>query len=112
MTLDAFETVAFTLCLRGSADEYRRRHDEIWPEMETALRSVGVIEYEIYLAPDGETLFAWMRRRRDHTFGDIRKLDVWKRWQGHMADLLVTDGPGPLKHDLAPMFRLRSTDAV
>lgn len=101
------ETVAFCLRLRGSAREYRRRHDEIWPEMVSALRSVGVVEYEIYLAPDGETLFAWMRRRRDQNFDDIRRLDVWKRWQAHMADLLVTDGNGPVRSDLQRMFRLK-----
>lgn len=103
----ALETVAFTLRLRGSPDEYRRRHDEIWPEMEAALRAAGVVEYEIYLAPDGETLFAWMRRLRDHGLVDMRNLDVWRRWQLHMADLLVTDGIGPVRTDLARMFLLR-----
>ena len=75
--------------------------------MAAALEVAGVAEYEIYLAPDGETLFAWMRRRRNHRLDDMRTLDVWKRWQAHMADLLVTDCAGPVRADLPRMFRLR-----
>ena len=44
------ETVAFRMVLHpGKVEEYRRRHDEIWPELAAALREAGVVEYRIFL---------------------------------------------------------------
>ncbi len=110
---DEFETVAFQLKLRnGQSDEYKRRHDEIWPEMQALLREVGVVAYEIWWEPDSNRLFAWMRRRREHRFPEIRQNAVWKRWQSHMADILEQDSDGvPIRKDLEFMFRLPSIAA-
>ncbi|MFU1721747.1 L-rhamnose mutarotase, partial [Bacillus velezensis] len=38
-------------------EEYKKRHDELWPEMRTALREHGVIDYSIYLDPSTSLLF-------------------------------------------------------
>lgn len=103
-----FETVAFQLKLKaGQSEEYKRRHDELWPEMRDLLHEVGVEEYEIWWEPGTNRLFAWMRRRRDNRFSEIRQNAVWKRWQAHMADILEQDGNGvPVRTDLEFMFRL------
>ena len=34
--------------LPGMRDEYFRRHDEIWPEMATALKESGITNYSIW----------------------------------------------------------------
>lgn len=44
------QTRAFRMNLNpGQADEYRRRHDEIWPELAQALLDAGVVDYRIFL---------------------------------------------------------------
>lgn len=41
-------------------EEYKKRHDELWPEMRTALREHGVIDYSIYLDPSTSLLFGYL----------------------------------------------------
>jgi L-rhamnose mutarotase len=101
------ETVTFGLRLRpGCEAEYQRRHDEIWPELRAALLEVGILHYEIHLLRPEGLLFAFQHRRRDHQVDRLRETEVFRRWQAHMADILVQDGDGPLRLDLEPMFAL------
>ncbi|MCB1549110.1 MAG: L-rhamnose mutarotase [Hyphomicrobiaceae bacterium] len=103
------ETVAFLLKLRpGMAAEYRRRHDEIWPEMKDMLLASGILHYEIYLDAETNTLFAHMVRRTGPGFIDRHNNPVMLRWRSHMADVLVMDGERPVSRPLESMFRLKS----
>ena len=46
------EQIAFRMNLfPGQAREYRRRHDEIFPELSKALKDAGVSDYSIFLDP-------------------------------------------------------------
>ncbi|MBL9057547.1 MAG: L-rhamnose mutarotase, partial [Rhodobacteraceae bacterium] len=48
------EKYAFRMMLNpGMEDEYRRRHDAIWPELVVLLKEAGVQDYSIHL--DRET---------------------------------------------------------
>jgi DeoR family transcriptional regulator, fructose operon transcriptional repressor len=50
----------FTLKVKAEmADEYRRRHTAVWPDMLDALRRAGWHNYSLFLAPDG-TLFGYV----------------------------------------------------
>jgi L-rhamnose mutarotase len=41
---------AFTMTLTpGAEDEYRQRHNPIWPELKQVLKSHGVSDYSIFL---------------------------------------------------------------
>ena len=53
------QRIAFSFTLKAGADpaEYKRRHDDIWPEMLDTLRSAGIRNYDIFLGPD-RRLFA------------------------------------------------------
>ena len=85
------EKYAFKMQLNpGQRDEYRRRHDEIWPELVDALKAAGVRDYSIHLDADTDTLFAVMWRRTDHTLDDLAKTEVMRRWWAHMADIMAT----------------------
>ena len=35
--------------ISGNEEEYKRRHDEIWPELIEMLRSSGISDYSIFL---------------------------------------------------------------
>ena len=53
--------LAFKMFLHaGQAEEYRRRHDEIWPELKALLKQSGIGNYSIHLDADTNTLFAYL----------------------------------------------------
>jgi L-rhamnose mutarotase len=41
----------------GYEEEYKRRHDELWPEMDACLRAAGIRNYHIFR--HGLTLFGY-----------------------------------------------------
>lgn len=113
MSTPATETVAFRMAMNpGQAEEYRRRHDEIWPELVQALLDAGVVDYRIFLDPMSDHLFAIMERRVDHTLADLPRTGVMKRWWTMMADIMETrPDQSPVQVDLTPVFHLRAPEA-
>jgi L-rhamnose mutarotase len=99
---------AITMQLKpGAAEEYRRRHDALWPEMGDVLRAAGISGYSIFLDEASGTLFAVMTREDHNTCGDLPNHPVVKRWWAHMADLMVTnDDHSPVEKPLIEVFYL------
>ena len=91
------ERVAFLLGIEpGNEAEYKRRHDEIWPEMAEALTRAGARNYSIFFDTDGTRLFAYLEAEPDfETFVQRINIDpINARWQEHMQDILrVTIDP-------------------
>lgn len=84
--------IAFTMKLNpGVEAEYQRRHNEIWPELSTALAEAGIRDYSIYLDRSTDTLFAIQKRIEGHTADTLPTLPVMQRWWAHMADLMDTN---------------------
>ena len=75
----------------GVEAEYQRRHDEIWPELTTALIEAGIRDYSIYLDHGTGTLFAVQKRLPNHTTEALPELPVMQRWWAYMADLMETN---------------------
>ncbi|MBL4928958.1 L-rhamnose mutarotase [Fuscibacter oryzae] len=91
----------------GMADEYRRRHDAIWPELVDLLQEAGISDYSIHLDPETNALFGVLWRRDDHGMDDLPAHPVMRRWWAHMADVMATNADGsPLAVPLVPMFHL------
>ncbi|MFZ2100102.1 MAG: L-rhamnose mutarotase, partial [Oricola sp.] len=83
------EKHAFKMTLNpGMAEEYKRRHDEIWPDLVDLLHAAGVSDYSIFLDGDTDTLFGVMWRRRDHTMAALPDHPVMRKWWAHMADIM------------------------
>jgi L-rhamnose mutarotase len=103
------EKYAFRMHLNpGQEAEYRRRHDEIWPELEALLREAGVSDYSIHLDRETGTLFGVLWRRDDHGMGALRHDPVMKRWWAHMADIMETKADNePVAVPLETMFHMR-----
>lgn len=103
------ESVAFCLRLRAGCEaEYQRRHDDLWPDMRQALLDAGMLHYEIHLEPQSLLLFAFMVRRKAHTMDSLPQHPAWKRWQSHMADILIQDDGLPLRVPLQRMFWMQA----
>jgi L-rhamnose mutarotase len=102
------ETIAFRMRLNpGQADEYRRRHDALWPELAAALKAAGIANYRIFLDPETHHLYAVLDRPPDHRMDDLPASPVMRRWWAHMADIMATGPDGaPEQVPLTPMFHL------
>ena len=100
------DTVAFRMQLKpGVADEYRRRHDALWPELAQALRAAGVYDYSIFLDEQTLHLFAVMKLRPGHNVADLPQQPVMRRWWDYMADIMLTEPDNsPRQWPLTPMF--------
>ena len=86
------QRVAFMLGLKPEASpaEYKRRHDQIWPEMSATLREAGMRNYSIFR--HGTQLFAYCEvedfERMLRTLADD---PVNARWQEYMAPMIGFD---------------------
>ena len=102
------EKYAFKMQLNpGMEAEYRRRHDEIWPELVALLKDAGVSDYSIHLDPETLILFGVLWRRADHGMDALPAHPVMQRWWAHMADIMATKpGNEPIATPLVPLFHL------
>ncbi len=102
------EKYAFRMQLNPGAEaEYRKRHDDIWPELVALLHEAGVEDYSIHLDPETNALFGVMWRRRDHAMAALPEHPVMQRWWAHMADLMqIHPDNAPVARDLVPLFHL------
>ncbi|MDQ0395855.1 L-rhamnose mutarotase [Labrys monachus] len=74
----------------GYEDEYRRRHDEIWPDMLEALRKAGVRNYNIFRY--GLTLFGYFETDDlQRTIDALKDDPVNARWGDYMAPIMKID---------------------
>jgi L-rhamnose mutarotase len=106
--MSAKEKYAFKMQLNlGMEDEYRRRHDEIWPELVELLKEAGVEDYSIHLDRETGILFGVLWRRTDHRMADLPSHPVMKRWWAHMADIMATNpDQSPVDKPLVTVFHM------
>lgn len=103
------EKFAFRMRLNpGALDEYRRRHDALWPELEGLLREAGIEDYSIHYDPETRALFGVLWRQEDHGMDALPDHPVMKRWWAYMADLMETHPDNrPVATDLPTVFHMR-----
>jgi L-rhamnose mutarotase len=102
------EQIAFLMRLKpGNEAEYRKRHDEIWPELKDALTKAGIYDYSIFLDRETGNLFAVLRLKPDNTREVLPTLPVMRRWWDYMADLMLVDETNkPIERALTPVFHM------
>lgn len=91
--------------LPGFEEEYKKRHDEIWPELSSYLKSFGICNYSIFLDKSTLTLFAYLEAP------DLSKLDllpdnpIMMKWWDFMSDIMQTNADNsPKSEDLPSVF--------
>lgn len=84
--------IAFKMKLKsGYREEYRRRHDEIWPELAMLLKSTGIEDYSIFLDEETDTLFAVQKIRGEQGSQHLGQNPVVIKWWKYMADIMETN---------------------
>jgi L-rhamnose mutarotase len=85
------EKYAFKMRLNpGQRDEYKRRHDEIWPELVELLQQAGVLDYSIHFDAETDTLFGVLWRTEDHGMAALPDHPMMRKWWAYMADIMQT----------------------
>lgn len=102
------EKYAFKMHLNpGEKLEYKRRHDEIWPELVTLLKEAGVSDYSIHFDAETNILFGVLWRADDHGMDALSDHPVMQRWWAHMADIMQSNPDNsPVAIPLEPLFHL------
>ena len=72
----------------GMQAEYKRRHDEIWPEMTEVLKKAGIRNYTIW--SDGDVLFGYYECEKGIAFAEKTQAQssVVDKWNEYMKDVL------------------------
>lgn len=70
--------------------EYKKRHDEIWPELARAHTEAGIFDYSIYFDEESLTLFAFQKLTDDNTADGLKNVAIIQKWWDYMADLMET----------------------
>lgn len=99
--------VCFTLQVkRDRLDEYKRRHREVWPEMQQALRDTGWSNYSLFLREDGLLIGYVETADFEAALAGMNAKEVNARWQAEMADLFETGRPDVQMRPLEEVFHL------
>lgn len=103
------KTVAFSMQLKpGFETEYKKRHDDIWPELSELLKEAGICDYHIFLEEDTGTLIGVQVLKQGHTTAALRSNDIMKKWWDYMADIMETNPDhSPVVKPLRMLFDLK-----
>ena len=89
----------------GFAAEYKKRHDEIWPELKQLLSDSGVSDYSIFLDEETNTLFAVQSVSGAGGSQNLGQNPIVRKWWAYMADIMETnEDNSPVSVGLAEVF--------
>lgn len=91
----------------GKEEEYRRRHDAIWPELSALLQESGIQEYSIFLEEETGQLFGYLRIEDPAKLDQLPEQPVMQRWWTYMKDIMDTNPDhSPVSIPLKEVFYL------
>lgn len=91
----------------GMREEYRRRHDAVWPRLSELLKETGIVEYSIFHDEDTDALFAVMRVLDPESLKRLPAHPVMREWWTYMRDLMRTnEDHSPVSTPLEEVFHL------
>lgn len=101
------QRIAFKMKLKpGHEAEYKKRHDEIWPELAQLLKDAGVRNYSIFLDEETNTLFA-VQKQDGASSQDLGSTAIVQKWWAYMADIMETNPDNsPVSVPLKEVFYL------
>jgi L-rhamnose mutarotase len=73
----------------GQEAEYKRRHDEIWPELVEAIKECGIGNYSLFRRGQEIIAYAECEPDVDTAFGKLSGYEVNARWATWFEDVIV-----------------------
>lgn len=100
--------VSFKMFLKPNCiEEYKRRHNELWPEVKQLLADEGVHDYSIFFDKEKNALFAVQKVVGVGNSQDLGSNPINQRWWDYMADIsFVNPDNSPVSEPLEEVFHL------
>lgn len=87
------QRICFTLKVRPERlEEYKRHHEQVWPEMLQALHETGWRNYSLFLRKDGLLVGYLETDDFEASVAGMQRYEVNQRWQETMAPFFENDG--------------------
>ena len=103
MTRVAFKMQLFS----GKEEEYKKRHDELWPELEELLKATGIKEYSIFLDATTNSLFGVLKTEDATALDNLHANSIMQRWWKYMGDIMESNPDNsPVSIPLQEVFYL------
>src|ERR1700749_2812722 len=91
----------------GCAEEYKKRHDEIWPALYALFKQAGIGGYSIFLDEETNILFGFLKAQDRQLLDDLPTHAIMKKWWAYMSDIMQSNPDGsPVSVPLKEMFYL------
>ena len=86
------QRVAFKMKLfKGQEAEYKKRHDEIWPELVQLLKEAGIADYSIFLDEPTGYLFGVLKITNSINLDALPQQPIMKKWWAYMQDIMESN---------------------
>ncbi len=102
------ERVAFKMQLnKGCEEEYKKRHDVLWPELQELLKITGIQEYSIFLDETTNSLFGFLKVENAAMLDTLPAHPVMQKWWAYMKDIMESNSDNsPVSIPLKEVFYL------
>lgn len=91
----------------GMAEEYEKRHNALWPEMEKMIHEYGGRNYSIFLDAETNILFGYIELESEELWNQSADTEICKKWWNYMADIMDTnEDNSPVSIPLRKVFHL------
>ena len=91
----------------GMAEEYEKRHNELWPEMKEMIHQYGGHNYSIFLDRETNVLYGYLEVEDEELWAKSADTPINRRWWDYMADIMETRADNsPVCVDFVPVFHL------
>ena len=91
----------------GMEAEYKKRHDDLWPEMKEMIHAHGGKNYSIFLDRESNILYGYIEIESEELWARSADTEACRRWWHYMADVMETNpDESPVSVDLIPVFHL------
>jgi L-rhamnose mutarotase len=92
----------------GSLEVYKKRHDQLWPELHKLLKRAGISEYSIFFDEETHILFAFQKLEGEQGSQDLGKTEIVQRWWKYMSDIMETHPDNsPITTSLKEVFFMK-----
>ncbi|MCX8534049.1 L-rhamnose mutarotase [Chryseobacterium sp. KC 927] len=101
--------IAFKMfLLKGFEEEYKKRHAEIWPELEDLLKESGVEDYSIFLDEETHILFGVLKCSNEIKYQNLPLQPIMQKWWEYNKDIMQTnEDNSPKSISLEEVFYLK-----
>ncbi|MFO7936374.1 MAG: L-rhamnose mutarotase [Kiritimatiellia bacterium] len=91
----------------GKQEEYIKRHNAIWTELEAALKERGAHNYSIFLDNETNQLFGYVEIEDEERWNNVADTEICRKWWKYMSDIMPSNPDNsPVSKELKEVFHL------